>query len=50
MKTYTIEASEISYYTFNVEANSKAEAIKLVNDGEVSLPAPCDFSDFTILN
>ena len=48
MKKYIIQASEVSYYEIEVEADSQAEAIRLVSDGEVSLPAPCDYSDFTI--
>ena len=48
MKKYIIQASEVSYYEIEVEAESQAEAIRLVSDGEVSLPAPCDYSDFTI--
>ena len=48
MKKYIIQASEVNHYDIEVQAESEAEAIRLVSDGEVSLPAPCDYSDFTI--
>jgi len=48
MKKYIIQASEVIYYEIEVEAESEAQAIQWINDGDISLPDPCDSSDFTI--
>ena len=48
MKKYIIQASEVIYYEIEVEASNQAEAIRLITEGEVSLPDPVDSSDFNI--
>jgi hypothetical protein len=48
MKKYIIQASQINYYEIEIEAESAAQAIQWISDGDVSLNDPIDTSDFTI--
>ena len=50
MAIFKIEASEIVYYSFDVEAHSLIEAQEMLRQGEFETGEPIDGDNFEILD
>jgi hypothetical protein len=50
MAKFTVSATEVVYYMFDVEANSIDEAREMLADGNFETGEPCDGDDFQVLD